>query len=196
MRLLVQLILCIGLAISPAAAVEWRQAALWGGDVRSLSIDPSRPERPSGPLTSEALADAIGATLPDHAIVVDEANTSGISIPAATVAGPPHDWLCLTGGSIGIGLPLATGAAIGAPDRRVVAIQADGSAMYTFQALWTMARENLDVTILVFSNQFRKCAFITLLRAQHQLHVRIAQVRNLAGIARRHVRARCPGCGH
>lgn len=127
-------------------------AAAIGATDEAPGPDPSRPERPSGPLGTDSFAAAIGATLPDHAIVVDEANTSGLSIPGATAAGPPHDWLCLTGGAIGIGLPLATGAAVAAPDRRVVAIQADGSAMYTFQALWTMAREDLDVTVVIANN--------------------------------------------
>jgi acetolactate synthase-1/2/3 large subunit len=72
---------------------------------------------------------------------------------AATAGCPPHDWLTLTGGAIGIGLPLAVGAAIACPDRRVVALEADGSAMYTAQAWWTMAREGLDVTTVVFSNR-------------------------------------------
>ncbi|MGI9601913.1 MAG: acetolactate synthase large subunit [Acidimicrobiales bacterium] len=112
----------------------------------------NRPERPTGALDTESLAAAIGATLPDDAVVVDEANTSGLSIPGATAAGPSHDWLCLTGGAIGIGLPLALGAAVACPDRRVLAVEADGSAMYTMQALWSMARENLDVTTVIANN--------------------------------------------
>ncbi|MDH4170915.1 MAG: acetolactate synthase large subunit [Acidimicrobiia bacterium] len=111
-----------------------------------------RPDRPTGPLDTETLAAAIGATLPDGAIVVDEANTSGLSIPGATAGGPHHDWLCLTGGAIGIGLPLALGAAVACPDRRVLALEADGSAMYTLQALWSMAREQLDVTTVIANN--------------------------------------------
>jgi acetolactate synthase I/II/III large subunit len=68
-------------------------------------------------------------------------------------AAEPHDWLNSTGGAIGCGPPLATGAAVGAPGRRVVALQADGSAMYTLQALWTQARENLGVTTVLLSNR-------------------------------------------
>ena len=86
-------------------------------------------------------------------MVVDESNTSGLFVSGATTGAPPHDWLTLTGGAIGMGLPLATGAAVASPDRRVVALQADGSAMYTIQALWTMAREGLDVTTVVLSNR-------------------------------------------
>ena len=112
----------------------------------------SVPDRPSGPIDTEVFAQAIAATLPDNAIVVDESNTSGLSLHAATAGCAPHDWLTLTGGSIGIGLPLATGAALGAPDRPVLAIDSDGSAMYTFQALWTMARESLDVAVVIANN--------------------------------------------
>jgi acetolactate synthase I/II/III large subunit len=113
---------------------------------------PSRPGRPTGALTAETFGAAVGALLPEDAIVVDEANTSGLYIPGMTAGGPRHDWLCLTGGSIGIGLPLAVGAAVAAPDRKVLCLQADGSAMYTLQALWTMAREQLDVVTVIANN--------------------------------------------
>jgi acetolactate synthase-1/2/3 large subunit len=112
-----------------------------------------RPERPVGALTPAAAADAIAALLPDGAVVIDEGVTSGGYVAAATATGPRHDWLNVTGGAIGIGLPLAIGAAIGAPDRKVVGLQADGSSMYTIQALWTHARENLDTTTIVFNNR-------------------------------------------
>ena len=112
-----------------------------------------RPDRPTGALTTESLAAAVGAVLPEGAIVVDEGNTSGLFVPAATAGAPRHDWLTLTGGAIGIGLPMATGAAVAAPDRPVLCLQADGSAMYTIQALWTHAREGLDVTTVVLSNR-------------------------------------------
>jgi acetolactate synthase-1/2/3 large subunit len=95
----------------------------------------------------------IGALLPERAIIVDEAATSGLSIPGATAGAPPHDYLCLTGGAIGQGLPTAVGAAVACPDRPVLALEADGSALYTIQALWTMAREHLDVTVIVFDNR-------------------------------------------
>ena len=112
-----------------------------------------RPERPVGDLTAESVAAALGATMPEGVIVADEANTSGLFAPGATAGCPAHDWLCLTGGSIGIGLPLATGAAVACPDRKVVCLQADGSAMYTIQALWTQAREQLDVTTILYNNR-------------------------------------------
>ncbi len=111
-----------------------------------------RPERPRGALTAESASQAIGALLPEGAVVSDEANTSGIFIPGATAGAPVHDWLCLTGGAIGQGMPVATGAAVACPDRRVLSLEADGSAMYTLQALWTQAREGLDVTTVIFNN--------------------------------------------
>lgn len=113
----------------------------------------ARPGMPDGELTGESAAAVIGALLPEEAIVCDEANTSGLWLPGATAGAPPHDWLSLTGGAIGQGLPVATGAAIACPDRPVLALEADGSAMYTAQALWTQAREQLDVTTVIFSNR-------------------------------------------
>jgi acetolactate synthase-1/2/3 large subunit len=112
-----------------------------------------RPDRPTGALTTESLAAAVGAVLPEGAIVVDEGNTSGLFVSAATAGAPRHDWLTLTGGAIGIGLPMATGAAVAAPDRPVLCLQADGSAMYTIQSLWTQAREGLNVTTVLLSNR-------------------------------------------
>ncbi|MEX0836118.1 MAG: thiamine pyrophosphate-dependent enzyme, partial [Nitriliruptor sp.] len=119
--------------------------------------DPPRPggdpaERPTGELNAWTVSLAVGALLPENAIVVDEAITSSLSLPMTTANAPRHDWLTLTGGSIGFGLPAAVGAAIAAPDRKVLALQADGSAMYTLQALWTMAREELDVTVVIYNN--------------------------------------------
>ena len=113
----------------------------------------ARPEVPSGPLTPQNWTDVIGALLPEAAIVSDEANTSGLMIPMSTAGAPRHDVLTLTGGAIGQGLPLAVGAAVACPDRPVVCLQADGSAMYTASALWTMAREGLDVTTVVLNNR-------------------------------------------
>jgi acetolactate synthase-1/2/3 large subunit len=112
-----------------------------------------RPSRPIGALGAESIAQAIGALLPEGAIVSDEANTSGTFLPASTAGAPRHDWLTLTGGSIGQGLPVAVGAAIACPGRPVLALEADGSALYTLQSLWTMAREQLDVTTVIFSNR-------------------------------------------
>jgi acetolactate synthase-1/2/3 large subunit len=120
---------------------------------RPVPQQPQRPGLPDGDLTGETAAAVIGMLLPDGAIVSDEANTSGLWLPAATAGAPPHDWLTLTGGAIGQGLPLATGAAIACPGRSVIALEADGSAMYTISALWTQAREGLDVTTIIFNNR-------------------------------------------
>lgn len=112
----------------------------------------SRPQVPSGALTSASAAEVIGALMPERAIVVDESNTSGVMLPAATAGAPAHDWLTLTGGAIGYGIPTAVGAAVAAPDRPVLSLQSDGSAMYTISGLWTQARENLDVTTVIYNN--------------------------------------------
>jgi acetolactate synthase I/II/III large subunit len=114
----------------------------------------ARPEPSQGRLTGQNWAGVIGALLPEGAIVSDESLTSGfINLADALAAAPRHDLLTITGGAIGQGLPVAAGAAIAAPDRPVVGLQADGSAMYTIQALWTQARENLDVTTVLLNNR-------------------------------------------
>ena len=120
--------------------------------VETPRVGRARPESPVGALTGESLAAAVGALLPEEAIVADEANTTGLWLNGATAGAPPHDWLSLTGGSIGYGMPVATGAAIAAPGRRVLNIEADGSAMYTLQALWTQAHAGLDVTTVIVNN--------------------------------------------
>ena len=140
----------------PADDVDATLAALAEG-VGTAAGSASRapagtPGPPTGPLTSSAVCQALGALLPEGAIVSDEGNTSGLFAPGATAGSPPHDWLCLTGGAIGQGLPVAVGAAVAAPDRRVVALESDGSALYTLQAWWTMARRGLDVTTVLLNN--------------------------------------------
>jgi acetolactate synthase-1/2/3 large subunit len=112
-----------------------------------------RPPMPSGEITLAGLAAVVGELLPENAIVVDESMTSGRGLMAATKGAPPHDWLGNTGGSIGIALPLAVGAAVACPSRKVLCLSADGSGMYTLQALWSMAREGLNVTTVVFANR-------------------------------------------
>jgi acetolactate synthase-1/2/3 large subunit len=111
------------------------------------------PSPPEGSLTAAKACQAIGATLPEGAILCDEAITSALTLPANTAGAPRHDWLALTGGAIGQGLPVAVGAATACPDRPVIALEADGSALYTIQSLWTMAREQLDVTVVIFNNR-------------------------------------------
>jgi len=106
-----------------------------------------------GAPTVAAAAQTIAALLPENAVVVNEAGTCGPAIFSASQRSAPHDWLDLTGGAIGGGLPMAVGAAIAAAGRRVVALQADGAGMYTVQALWTHARERLNITTVIFSNR-------------------------------------------
>ncbi len=108
---------------------------------------------PTGALTPEAVHRSLAALLPEGAIVSDEAISGGFGKLSLTRGAAPHDWLQLMGGAIGQGLPLATGAALACPTRKVVCLEADGSAMYTLQALWTQAREGLDVTTVVFANR-------------------------------------------
>ncbi|MGA2962280.1 MAG: acetolactate synthase large subunit [Candidatus Korobacteraceae bacterium] len=111
------------------------------------------PEPASGVPTPQAVGQTIAALIPEQGIVIEEGVSFGRSFYADTRAAAPHDWLQITGGAIGIGLPLATGAAIGAPVRRVISLQADGSGMYTLQALWTQARERLNVTTIILANK-------------------------------------------
>lgn len=111
-----------------------------------------RPPRPRGKLTAAKVCKTVGHLLPENAIVVDEGITSTLMLGALTAGAPRHDLLTLTGGAIGQGLPSAAGAAVACPDRPVVALIGDGTAMYTIQALWTMAREKLDVTSIIFNN--------------------------------------------
>lgn len=107
----------------------------------------------SGKLTSAAVNRIVAHLLPEHAIVCDESITQGRELSTFGMSARPHDWLQLTGGAIGIGLPMAAGAAIACPDRKVVTLQADGSGMYTVQALWTQAREQLDCVTVVYANR-------------------------------------------
>jgi acetolactate synthase-1/2/3 large subunit len=132
-------------ALGDALSIRSASAVQQTGDERS--------QLPTGEITLTGVSATIGALLPENAILVDESMTSGRGLMPATRNSPPHDWLGNTGGSIGIALPLAVGAAVAAPDRRVLCLTADGSAMYTLQALWTMAREGLKVTTVVFANR-------------------------------------------
>ena len=109
--------------------------------------------KPTGPLNFASIAQAIACAIPENAIVVDESITTGRGFFPPTAAAAPHDWLQNMGGSIGFSTPVATGAAIACPDRKVICMVGDGSAMYTIQSLWTQARENLDVVTIVFANR-------------------------------------------
>ncbi|WP_298180512.1 acetolactate synthase large subunit [Saccharomonospora sp.] len=122
-------------------------------DVEPELAPAQRPELPTGELTPQNWAQVIGALLPENAIISDETHTSGLLVPMATAGAPRHDVLTLTGGAIGQGMAVATGAAIAAPERPVINLEADGSAIYNISSLWTQARENLDVTTVVLNNR-------------------------------------------
>lgn len=130
-------------ALAATLGAEQAEPALQGAQ---------RPGRPRGRLSAPKVCKALGHLLPEGAIVVDEAITSGLLLSALTAGAPRHDLLTLTGGAIGQGLPNAVGAAIACPGRPVLALVGDGAAMYTPQALWTMARERLHVVAIVFNN--------------------------------------------
>jgi acetolactate synthase-1/2/3 large subunit len=125
----------------------------------------SKPSLPAGALTSEIACLAIAALLPEGAIVVDEGITTTFPFYSASYESAPHSLCTIAGGSIGYGMPCSVGAALAAPDRPVINIQADGSAMYTVQALWTMARENLNVTTLICNNSGYNIIAVELERA-------------------------------
>jgi acetolactate synthase-1/2/3 large subunit len=146
-----------------------------------LSRDAAMPLE-QGPLTVLNLASTIAASLPDQAIVVDEANTSGLALPGALARAARHSLLTLTGGAIGQGLPVATGAAVAAPDRPVLTIEADGSALYTIQALWTQATEQLDVTTVLVNNAAYAILRFELARTgAGQIGARAARMLDLSG---------------
>ncbi|HEV2187752.1 MAG TPA: acetolactate synthase large subunit, partial [Stellaceae bacterium] len=137
----------------PISALEALAEAVGASRTPVPVVDEPKPELATGKIEPMALGRSLGALLPENAIVVDEAVTTGRGFFAPTKAAAPHDWLSNMGGSIGIGMPLATGAAVACPDRKVVCLEGDGSGMYTVQALWTHAREGLDVTTVLFSNR-------------------------------------------
>ncbi|MGE0628215.1 MAG: acetolactate synthase large subunit [Hyphomicrobiaceae bacterium] len=108
---------------------------------------------PTGALTPESIAQALAVLIPENAVVVDESITTGREAMSLTAGARPHDMIQNMGGSIGYAGPVATGAAVAAPDRKVICLSGDGSAMYTIQSLWTQAREGLDVLTVVFANR-------------------------------------------
>ncbi|HEX3366768.1 acetolactate synthase large subunit [Phenylobacterium sp.] len=136
-------------AVAGLAALADALGAPKAGPVQSLALPDAAP---TGKLTAYAVGASIARHMPEGAIVCDDSVTSGAGVAAAAVTARPHEVLALTGGAIGAGLPLAIGAAVAAPDSKVLSLNGDGAAMYTIQALWTMARENLDITVVVFAN--------------------------------------------
>ena len=135
------------------AALEALDTALGGPAPPVTRIPLALPDLPKGALTPLSVAQAIAHLTPEHAIMADESATSGFPLALMMARARPHDHLALTGGSIGLGLPLALGAAIACPDRKVVCPHGDGGAAYTVQALWSMARERTDTTVVVYANR-------------------------------------------
>ncbi|MCM2477262.1 acetolactate synthase large subunit [Rhizobium sp. CG5] len=150
---------CAVLDMAPGA-VDIAQAIVMLADALGVSRDVTpqlsareTPAMPTGALTPEAISVALAHFMPANAVICDESVSSGRDFFRHTYGAEPHDFLQLTGGAIGMGLPLATGAAIACPDRKIIGLQADGSGMYTVQALWTQARERLDTLTIVFANR-------------------------------------------
>lgn len=136
-------------SVAALAALAEALGAPATGPVQPLKLPDGMP---SGPISPQTVGASVARHLPEGAIICDDSVTSGGGVAVPCMTAQPHDVLALTGGAIGIGGPLAIGAGVAAPDRKIVSLNGDGSAMYTVQSLWTMARENLDVTVVVFAN--------------------------------------------
>ncbi len=138
------------------AALEWLADELGAPKHPSIPESATKPQLARGPFEPEAFANTLAALLPENCVVVEDSVTSGRALFVPTFGAAPHDWLQITGGAIGHGFPCATGAALASPGRKVVCLQADGAGMYAPQALWTQAREKLDVINVVFANRIYK----------------------------------------
>ncbi|MGH7985790.1 MAG: acetolactate synthase large subunit [Candidatus Binataceae bacterium] len=147
-----------------AGALEALADALGAAATMPAASSP-RPSRPTGELNAQTIGAALSAMMPENCIVMDEAATTGLPFFVNSGGAPPHTYLGLTGGAIGQGLPCATGAAVACPDCKVIAFQADGSGMYTLQALWTQARESLNVTNLICNNRRYRILQVELARS-------------------------------
>lgn len=127
--------------------------ALGATNINPTIQELKRPKLPSGKLNGAKVCQAIGALMPENTIIADEGQTSGVKLPFYTASSPKHDVLTLCGGSIGMGIPVALGASVAGKGRPVIALIGDGSSMYTIQSLWTIVRENLDVTTIILNNR-------------------------------------------
>ena len=147
------------------AALEALAEAL--GAPEAFAVQPLVPPKaPTGELNPYTIGDSIARWMPEHAIVSDDAVTASLPVFMQTRCAAPHDWLSLTGGAIGQGMPAAIGAAVAAPGRKVLALSGDGAGAYTLQALWTMAREGLDVTTVIFANHVYRILGVELSRTR------------------------------
>ena len=135
-----------------------------GADEAAPPAPLEKPAAPSGELNAAAVGASVARHMPENAIVSDDGVSNSLPVFLSTIKAEPHDWMGLTGGAIGQGLPLALGASVAAPDRKVIALTGDGAAMYTNQALWSMAREQTDVTTIVFVNHTYRILNIELTR--------------------------------
>jgi acetolactate synthase-1/2/3 large subunit len=147
------------------AALEALALSLGAPAAAGERLPLSPPPKPAGPLTLESFAAAIASVQPEGAIIMDEGNTSSAAYFQYSATAPRHSYLNLTGGAIGQGMPAATGASLACRDRRVISIEADGSAMYTLQSLWTQAREGLNVTTLLCANNSYRVLGVEMMRA-------------------------------
>jgi acetolactate synthase-1/2/3 large subunit len=138
------------------AALEQLADELGAPKKVEIPVADTKPELVKGKFEPVAFATTLAALLPENCIVSEDAVTSGRALFPPTFNAAPNDWVQNTGGAIGQGFPVATGAALACPDRKVVCLQADGAGMYTLQALWTQAREKLDVINVVFANRIYK----------------------------------------
>jgi acetolactate synthase-1/2/3 large subunit len=138
-----------------------------GAPTSAIGVEPAeRPAAPTGALTPDAIGLSLARHMPAEAIVADDAVSSSFPIYQRTRSARPHDWLTLTGGAIGQAIPAALGAAIAAPRRKVVCLTGDGAAAYTLQGLWSIARENLDVVVVVCANHAYQILNIELARTK------------------------------
>jgi acetolactate synthase-1/2/3 large subunit len=134
-------------------ALEALVEACGAGRAAVLRSEATAEAITEGPLTLDAIGQTVAALMPENAVISDEMVSSAARVLGHMAKAPPHDQIPITGGAIGQGLPAAVGAAVACPDRKIIALEADGSSMYSFQSLWTMARENLDVVVVIFANR-------------------------------------------
>ena len=156
--------LSLGGADTDAAAALTALADAIGAVESAQIAELTLPDAEKGELNPGNIGTAVARCLPENAIVADDGVTGSLAafVPSATAR--PHDWMMLTGGAIGMGMPLALGAAMAAPDRKVLCLSGDGAGMYTNQALWSMARESADVVTVVFVNHSYRILNIELYR--------------------------------
>lgn len=141
-------------------------ADAFGARAASATATYAMPSAVSGAFTPATAGISLTRWMPAGTIVCDDAVTAGLSVFEATIPAQPHDWLMLTGGAIGAGMPLAIGAAVAAPGRKVISLNGDGAGAFTLQSLWTMAREQLDVVTVVFANHAYRILDIELMRTR------------------------------